>query len=145
PSVQSSSGASPGPAGSSTSSGSVGGTKTFQVYLSSSPGSPGGARTYACVHCRAHLAAHADLISKSFQGSQGRAYLFDRVVNVTAGPAEDRQLLTGLHSVADIQCQGCRTVLGWKYERAFESSQRYKEGKTTAGTRMSPRRSKLDL
>ncbi|PAA52895.1 hypothetical protein BOX15_Mlig025971g1 [Macrostomum lignano] len=121
--------------------------RTFQVYLdignnsgngqvcSSVSGvdqlSPNGdcERTYACMHCRAHLAAHADLISKSFHGSQGRAYLFDRVVNVIVGPAEERLLLTGLHSVADIYCHGCRTVLGWKYERAFESSQRYKEGK----------------
>ncbi|PAA84567.1 hypothetical protein BOX15_Mlig003605g1, partial [Macrostomum lignano] len=98
------------------------------VYLS--PESPTiSGRTYACVHCRAHLAAHCDLISKSFQGSQGRAYLFDRVVNITTGPVEERVLLTGLHSVADIHCQGCGTTLGWKYEHAFESSQKYKEGK----------------
>lgn len=36
---------------------------------------------------------------------------------------------TGLHSVADIYCDCCHTVLGWKYEQAFESSQKYKEGK----------------
>ncbi|XP_008946089.1 PREDICTED: protein yippee-like 4, partial [Merops nubicus] len=33
------------------------------------------------------------------------------------------------HSVADIFCQSCKTTLGWKYEQAFESSQKYKEGK----------------
>lgn len=38
-------------------------------------------------------------------------------------------LLTGVHSVADVYCTGCGTMLGWKYERAFEPSQRYKEGK----------------
>ncbi|CAH8473990.1 unnamed protein product [Schistosoma guineensis] len=86
-------------------------------------------RTYSCVHCRAHLARHQDLISKSFQGSQGRAYLFDTVVNVSCGKPEERLLLTGLHSVADIYCDCCHTVLGWKYEQAFESSQKYKEGK----------------
>ncbi|KAI8436554.1 hypothetical protein MSG28_010081 [Choristoneura fumiferana] len=48
----------------------------------------------------------------SFQGSQGRAYLFNSVVNVGCGPAEERVLLTGLHA-----------------EHAFESSQKYKEGK----------------
>ncbi|VEL32925.1 unnamed protein product [Protopolystoma xenopodis] len=36
---------------------------------------------------------------------------------------------TGLHSVADLYCDCCHTVLGWKYEQAFESSQKYKEGK----------------
>ncbi|XP_059839195.1 protein yippee-like 1 isoform X3 [Hypanus sabinus] len=66
---------------------------------------------------------------KSFQGSQGRAYLFNSVVNVGCGPAEERVLLTGLHAVADIYCENCKTTLGWKYEHAFESSQKYKEGK----------------
>lgn len=97
--------------------------KTFQVYLS------GKKCTYSCMHCRAHLADHDDLISKSFQGSQGRAYLFNNVVNVRTGQSEERYLLTGLHSVADIYCESCKTTIGWKYEQAFESSQKYKEGK----------------
>ncbi|XP_077016379.1 protein yippee-like 1 [Tamandua tetradactyla] len=97
--------------------------RTFQAYL------PSCHRTYSCIHCRAHLANHDELISKSFQGSQGRAYLFNSVVNVGCGPAEERVLLTGLHAVADIYCENCKTTLGWKYEHAFESSQKYKEGK----------------
>jgi hypothetical protein len=44
-------------------------------------------------------------------------------------PAEERVLLTGLHAVADIYCDCCKTTLGWKYEQAYESSQKYKEGK----------------
>ncbi|CAM4763418.1 unnamed protein product, partial [Rotaria magnacalcarata] len=86
-------------------------------------------RTYSCLHCRAQLANHDELISKSFQGSQGRAYLFNSVVNVNTSAAEERVLLTGLHEVADIYCECCKTLLGWKYEHAFESSQKYKEGK----------------
>ena len=46
------------------------------------------------------------------QGSQGRAYLFNSVVNVGCGPAEERVLLTGLHAVADIFCDCCKTTLG---------------------------------
>jgi len=34
---------------------------------------------------RAHLANHDELISKSFQGSHGKAYLFNSVVNVSCG------------------------------------------------------------
>lgn len=56
--------------------------KTFQRYLSKNN------RTYSCKNCRAHLADHEDLISKSFQGSQGRAYLFNHVINVGTGKAE---------------------------------------------------------
>ena len=76
--------------------------KTFRAYLPSACH-----RTYSCVHCRAHLANHDELISKSFQGSQGRAYLFNSVVNIGCGPAEERVLLTGkLHSFS---CQKSQT------------------------------------
>ena len=37
--------------------------------------------------------------------------------------------VSGLHAVADIYCDCCKTTLGWKYEQAYESSQKYKEGK----------------
>lgn len=86
-------------------------------------------RTYSCIHCRAHLANHDELISKLFQGNHGRAYLFNKVVNIGCKPAVERELLTGLHAVADIYCDSCETTLGWKYEQAFVPSQKYKEGK----------------
>ncbi|KAF7244410.1 Protein yippee-like 2, partial [Varanus komodoensis] len=127
-------------------------SKTFQAYL------PSCHRTYSCIHCRAHLANHDELISKV----SNNAFLLKRpsslslasygipckpatnlaalrctdsnlalsfLVNVGCGPAEERVLLTGLHAVADIYCENCKTTLGWKYEHAFESSQKYKEGK----------------
>lgn len=34
---------------------------------------------------------------------------------MACGQAEERVLLTGLHAVADIYCQSCKTPLGWKY------------------------------
>lgn len=86
-------------------------------------------RTYSCIHCRAHLANHDELISKLFQGNHGRAYLFNKVVNIGCKQAVQRELLTGLHAVADIYCDSCETTLGWKYEQAFVPSQKYKEGK----------------
>ncbi|ELK26285.1 Protein yippee-like 1 [Myotis davidii] len=36
-------------------------SKTFQAYL------PNCHRTYSCVHCRAHLANHDELISKAIE------------------------------------------------------------------------------
>lgn len=50
-------------------------------------------------------------------------------INILVGPKEDRQLMTGLHTVADVYCSNCQEVLGWKYERAYEATQKYKEGK----------------
>ena len=38
-----------------------------------------------------------------------------RSVNITCGPAEDRPMTTGLHTVRDIMCAKCGEVLGWKY------------------------------
>ncbi|NXS06346.1 YPEL1 protein, partial [Neodrepanis coruscans] len=103
-------------------------SKTFQAYL------PNCHRTYSCIHCRAHLANHDELISKAsgFFRDLLNCFLTKMVisvVNVGCGPAEERVLLTGLHAVADIYCENCKTTLGWKYEHAFESSQKYKEGK----------------
>ena len=61
--------------------------------------------------------------------TSGRAYLFDQCVNITTGPAEDRILITGLHTVSDIFCKRCQTLVGWTYAKAYEASQKYKEGK----------------
>ncbi|OQU79113.1 LOW QUALITY PROTEIN: hypothetical protein SORBI_3008G097401 [Sorghum bicolor] len=83
----------------------------------------------ACCTCRNHVCLHDDIISKAFQGRNGRAFLFSHAMNVVVGAKEDRQLMTGLHTVADIYCNDCREVLGWKYERAYEETQKYKEGK----------------
>ncbi|KAK8618136.1 hypothetical protein V6N13_116007 [Hibiscus sabdariffa] len=88
-----------------------------------------GPRMYSCCNCRNQIALHDDVISKSFQGRNGRAFLFSHAMNIMVGPKEDRQLMTGLHTVADVYCCDCREVLGWKYGRAYEETQKYKEGK----------------
>lgn len=51
-------------------------------------------------------------------------------VNVGCGPAEERVLLTGLHAVADIYCEICKTTLGWKYV----SGQFIRDGRTFEAT-----------
>ncbi|KAL2643087.1 hypothetical protein R1flu_010674 [Riccia fluitans] len=94
----------------------------FKEYLT-------GPRIYCCSNCRAHSADHEQIFSKSFKGRYGRAYLFNHVVNVCLGPREERLLMTGKHTVADIYCNCCRQILGWKYEQAMELKEKYKEGK----------------
>ncbi|KAJ6687476.1 PROTEIN YIPPEE-LIKE CG15309-RELATED [Salix koriyanagi] len=88
-----------------------------------------GPRLYSCCKCGNHVSLHDDIISKAFQGRHGRAFLFSHAMNIVVGPKEDRHLMTGVHTVADISCADCRELLGWKYERAYEASQKYKEGK----------------
>ncbi|KAG4400868.1 hypothetical protein AAZX31_07G139400 [Glycine max] len=84
---------------------------------------------YSCKHCQTHFALEDDIISKSFQCRHGKAFLFDKVVNVTVGEKEERMMITGLHTVVDIFCVVCGSIVGWRYEAAHEKTQKYKEGK----------------
>ncbi|KAH7104100.1 yippee-like protein [Auriculariales sp. MPI-PUGE-AT-0066] len=95
---------------------------TFREYLA-------GARIFGCHKCRTHLATIEVMLSRAFTGQHGRAYLFDQVVNVTTGEPSERQMTTGKHIVRDIYCVRCGEMLGWKYDVAFEDSQKYKEGR----------------
>jgi hypothetical protein len=38
-------------------------------------------------------------------------------------------MTTGKHLVRDIECKECHRIVGWKYDKAYESSEKYKEGK----------------
>ncbi|KAJ4304588.1 protein yippee-like moh1 [Kalmusia sp. IMI 367209] len=95
---------------------------TYNVYLS-------GGRIYGCRTCKTHLANHDDILSRNFRGQHGKAYLFDQVVNVTESEASERNMTTGRHIVRDIHCRQCKDTVGWKYDKAYESSEKYKEGK----------------
>ncbi|KAK1299262.1 hypothetical protein QJS10_CPB14g01742 [Acorus calamus] len=95
--------------------------KLFVVYLEG--------RIYSCKHCQTHLALYDDIVSKAFHSRHGKAYLFNKAVNITLGSKEERLMMTGMHTVADIFCVGCGSIVGWKYEVAHEKAQKYKEGK----------------
>lgn len=88
-----------------------------------------GQRVFGCKECKTHLTTIENLVSRAFNGQHGRAYLFDLVTNVEEGEPEDRHMTTGLHTVRDISCIKCKTTLGWKYDRAYVTAEKYKEGK----------------
>ena len=69
------------------------------------------------------------MISTRFTGATGRAFLFNKVVNIKMSEVMDRVMLTGRHMVRDVFCKNCDAKLGWMYEFATEDNQRYKEGK----------------
>ncbi|XP_044748230.1 protein yippee-like 5 isoform X2 [Coccinella septempunctata] len=89
----------------------------------------GGNRIFACARCDTHLTNRGELISTRFTGATGRAFLFNKVVNLTYSENHDRVMLTGRHMVRDVFCKACSTKLGWMYEFATEENQRYKEGR----------------
>ncbi|KAI9488846.1 Yippee/Mis18 [Zychaea mexicana] len=88
-----------------------------------------GTAIYGCTKCRTHLTTGDAIVSRQFQGQHGQAYLFNYVVNILQGEAEDRSMTTGLHTVRDISCVKCSTVLGWTYVKAYNDDNKYKEGK----------------
>ncbi|KAF8031186.1 hypothetical protein BT93_D0401 [Corymbia citriodora subsp. variegata] len=88
-----------------------------------------GGRAYRCRFCNSPLALADDVLSKSFNCRQGRAFLFSNVVNITVGAEEERLMLSGMHTVEDIFCCCCGQILGWKYVAAHDQNQKYKEGK----------------
>ncbi|GKZ33233.1 hypothetical protein AbraIFM66950_003029 [Aspergillus brasiliensis] len=88
------------------------------------------------------FAVHAVQRIKGFTGRYGRAYLVsgepalarkpsptDTLLNTMMQKPVPRRLVTGAHTVGDINCSICGNVLGWKYIAAEEESQRYKVGK----------------
>lgn len=89
----------------------------------------GGSKVFVCLRCRAMLTNKDELVSTRFTGATGRAFLFNRVVNITFSDVQDRLMLTGRHMVRDVACKRCETKLGWIYEYAVDDEQRYKEGR----------------
>ncbi|KAK4771187.1 hypothetical protein SAY87_031719 [Trapa incisa] len=69
-------------------------------------------RSYRCKFCKTHLALADDLVSRAFHSHRGKAYLFNKAVNIILGTLEERMMLSGLHT-----------------ETTHEKSQKYKEGK----------------
>ncbi|KAI6371637.1 hypothetical protein MCOR25_003919 [Pyricularia grisea] len=94
----------------------------YNTYLNSN-------KIYGCKNCKAHLANHEDIISRNFRGQHGKAYLFSMVVNVETGEPNERNMTTGRHIVRDIMCKQCKEIVGWKYDKAYEATEKYKEGK----------------
>ncbi|KAL9119369.1 MAG: hypothetical protein Q9187_004080 [Circinaria calcarea] len=123
----------------------------YNVYLNSD-------RIYGCKNCKTHLANHDSIISRvhaplspsnlhhpssepkkstnlspphpqSFRGQHGKAFLFASVVNITQAEAVERSMTTGRHLVRDISCRQCKEMVGWKYDKAYEPNEKYKENK----------------
>ncbi|XP_024193286.1 protein yippee-like At4g27740 [Rosa chinensis] len=90
----------------------------------------GGNPFFSCRSCKNPLALHEDLLSKKYWAKSGAAaYMFSHAMNVIVGQKEDRKLITGVFSVADIYCSNCGQELGWKYVQAYDPRQMHKEGK----------------
>ncbi|KAI9346481.1 yippee-like protein [Obelidium mucronatum] len=87
-------------------------------------------KIFQCQSCKMHL-SHSfagNVMSTSFTGLHGRASLVKTVFNICIMEPQKRHMTTGNHIVSDISCLGCNKVVGWKYIKADQASQKYKEG-----------------
>lgn len=50
-------------------------------------------------------------------------------MNIKLTEAAERNMTTGRHVVRDIICKHCNETVGWKYDKAYEAAEKYKEGK----------------
>lgn len=100
----------------------------------------------SCSRCHADLALTSQIISKGFTGRHGRAFLVaptftseiggnTSLPNTNTHKPVPRHLVTGMHTVANLSCAICGSILGWKYVSAEEETQRYKVGKFILETR----------
>ena len=107
-----------------------------------------------CAKCSTDVCLTSQIISKGFTGRHGRAYLVSPfpaltgstqvsqaaidmcLPNTKTDAPSSRQLVTGVHTVSDVRCAFCNSMLGWKYDGAEEESQRYKVGKYILETKM---------
>ncbi|CAO2842430.1 unnamed protein product [Amaranthus hypochondriacus] len=95
-----------------------------RLFIESLPGP----KIFRCKCCKVDSASPENIVSKNFFGRFGKAYLFKTVVNITLGPTEERHFTTGLHAFNDVYCRSCQQILGWKYVKAYEENEKYKEG-----------------
>jgi hypothetical protein len=64
-----------------------------------------GTKIYSCANCGVHLSSASWLNSKAFWAGNGKAYLYNKVINLGCGEAEDRMMRTGIHRVCDLICK----------------------------------------
>ncbi|KAG7812186.1 hypothetical protein KL921_001418 [Ogataea angusta] len=83
--------------------------------------------TYGCGQCLTHLSSSNQIISDQYTGKTGDALLINSVVNVVLGEPEVREMTSGLYTVCDIKCHQCHKLLGWKYIKSHQASQKFKE------------------
>jgi hypothetical protein len=124
-------------------------TTTTSVTNTRRPSYLSGHTSYLrCKRCLSHICSTSQIVSKGFTGQRGRAYLVaathfahkvadgdqlskkvTSLANTRTDAPRARQLVTGMHTVADLECAVCGFELGWKYIEAEEEREQYKVGK----------------
>ncbi|KAL1887222.1 hypothetical protein Cpir12675_006638 [Ceratocystis pirilliformis] len=93
-----------------------------------------------CNACHTDLALQQLIVSWGFHGRHGRCMLVAppsqagvgaavKLDNLMEGQVETRDLTTGWHKIANVNCLGCKRYVGWYYLDAVSDEAQYKIGK----------------
>ena len=70
------------------------------------------------------------IISRDYRGRTGKAYLLKNVINIkTSKKITKEEMTTGKYLIRYIYCHQCGSNIGWKYIKADERDQLYKQGR----------------
>ncbi|CAL5193571.1 unnamed protein product [Lathyrus oleraceus] len=83
---------------------------------------------YSCKNCETPVALANHLLSRDYQCPYGRAYLFDKVVNVLDGEIEE-PIPESNSTMIHLFCVQCQSIVGFKFVLAYDEFRRYREGK----------------
>jgi len=91
---------------------------------------PTPAEIYSCAKCNTKLTNEENNVhrEKGFTVDGKPGLMFNDMENVKAGEKEKQNFQTGKYKVARIICKKCRTILGWKYYKAYVESEKFKVG-----------------
>ncbi|ODV60805.1 yippee-like protein, partial [Ascoidea rubescens DSM 1968] len=85
---------------------------------------------YVCKNCKTHLLKSDWIESYDFRGIHGDAFYSNKLINYLINKnIKIKEMMTGYYQVKSINCYQCLLEIGWKYIKANDPSQKYKENK----------------
>ncbi|KAM5541855.1 hypothetical protein V8D89_004584 [Ganoderma adspersum] len=85
-------------------------------------------RAFVCAQCHTRVAHTARLVSTAYRGHAGKAALFSAMRNVALDPPSILLMDSGAYTIQEFICKTCETYLGWRFVRAHDGPERWKEG-----------------
>ncbi|RDX45409.1 hypothetical protein OH76DRAFT_1408177 [Lentinus brumalis] len=85
-------------------------------------------RILACSECHTRIAHTSGLISTAFRGHSGKAAMFTETRNIALDPPSILLMDSGTYTIQEFICKTCEAYLGWRFVRAHDGPERWKEG-----------------
>ncbi|KAI0327618.1 yippee-domain-containing protein [Cubamyces sp. BRFM 1775] len=96
--------------------------------LTIDPSQPGPPRFLVCGQCATRIAHTSQIVSRAFRGHAGKAALFTTAKNIILDPPSILLMDSGAYTIQEFICKSCESYLGWKFMRAHDGPERWKEG-----------------